>query len=59
MFEKKIEKKYLVLQKGDIKKTSASIKKIQKQVNFKPKVSINIGIPKFINWFKEYYGFQR
>ena len=56
---KKSKKKYLVLQKGDIKKTSASIKKIKEQVNFKPKVSINIGIPKFINWFKEYYGFQR
>ena len=51
------KKKMLKLQKGDILKTSASIKKLKKEINFQPKVSIKEGILKFIDWFKNYYNY--
>ena len=46
---------YLKMQKGDVIKTHASIKKINKKINYKPKTSINIGIKNYINWYKNYY----
>jgi UDP-glucuronate 4-epimerase len=48
-------KKYLPIQMGDIIKTCANIDKIQKKLNFTPKVNITTGIPLFVDWFKSYY----
>ena len=48
-------KKYLPIQMGDIIKTCANINKIQKKLNFTPKVNITTGIPLFVDWFKSYY----
>ena len=50
----KAEKKFMPMQLGDVKKTFADIEKSIKKLNFYPKTSIAFGIPKFINWFKEY-----
>ena len=52
---KKAKKNYLDMQLGDIYKTSANINKIKSFVKFEPKVSIEKGIPLFVNWFKEFY----
>ncbi len=51
---KSIKKRY-PMQKGDVKYTHASVKKLSKIINFKPKTSISIGIKKFVNWYNEYY----
>tara|TARA_X000000368_G_scaffold373341_1_gene324280 strand:- start:261 stop:608 length:348 start_codon:yes stop_codon:yes gene_type:complete len=51
---KSIKKRY-PMQKGDVKHTHASVKKLSKIINFKPKTSISIGIKKFVNWYNEYY----
>tara|TARA_B110000003_G_scaffold275033_1_gene316487 strand:- start:10089 stop:11057 length:969 start_codon:yes stop_codon:yes gene_type:complete len=48
-------KKYLPLQPGDIRKTSANTKKIRKLYNFKSKTNISEGIKKFIKWYRDYY----
>ena len=48
-------KKYLPIQMGDIIETCANINKIQKKLNFTPKVNITTGIPLFVDWFKSYY----
>ena len=45
----------LPLQIGDVYKTHSSIKKINKLVNYKPKMSIENGIQEFIQWYKSYY----
>ena len=37
---------------GDIKKTYSDNRKIQKLLNWSPKISLNDGIKKFIDWFK-------
>jgi UDP-glucuronate 4-epimerase len=46
---------FLKKQKGDIKETLGDINKIRKNFKYSPKTNINVGIPKFINWYKEFY----
>ena len=46
------------LQKGDVYKTHASINLIYKELGFKTKTSLDIGIKKFIKWYKSYYKIQ-
>lgn len=46
---------YKPLQKGDIKKTNASIKKIRSLYNYNPNTKIEKGIKKFVNWYREYF----
>ena len=43
------------MQKGDVKRTSANIKSIQSVVKFHPQTSIEYGIPKFVEWYKDFY----
>ena len=51
---KKKQKNYVKLQKGDVLKTAASTKKIDKFTgNFK-KIDIELGIKKFVNWYKDF-----
>ena len=52
---KKAIKEYKQLQPGDVPKTCAEIDDLFNDIGFRPKVSIEKGIPKFINWYKEYY----
>ena len=50
-----IKKRFIKVQIGDVYKTHAEIKKIKKVTNYSPKTKIEIGLKKFINWYKEYY----
>ena len=52
---KKAKIKFLPLQKGDVIKTYSNTSKLFKYFNYKPKVSIKIGIKNFINWYLDYY----
>ena len=45
---------YKEIQPGDVPKTFANIDNARKLLNYDPKVSIASGIPKFINWYKNY-----
>ncbi len=47
--------KFLPLQKGDVIKTFADIKRSYDDLKFKPKISIRKGIPEFIRWYKSYH----
>ena len=51
------KKKLLPIQPGDVKETFAEISESTKDLNFIPKVNIEEGIPKFVEWYKSYYGF--
>ena len=54
VIEKKLQKvskkKFLPLQKGDIIRTSASIKKLIKATGYKPKTKIEKGVSNFVDW---------
>ena len=49
------KKKLLPIQPGDVRETFAEISESTKDLNFMPKVNIEEGIPKFIEWYKTYY----
>ena len=51
----KAKKNLLQMQPGDVAKTSANINESKKELKFNPKTSIDEGIPKFIEWYKNYY----
>ncbi len=53
--QKKAKLKKLPLQKGDIKKTHSDIRSLKNFSNYKPKVGIEEGVSKFIDWFLKYY----
>ena len=44
------------MQPGDVKETAADISAIQRDVGFAPTTPISVGIPRFIEWFKQYHG---
>lgn len=48
---KKADIKQLSQQKGDVNRTFADITKARKILNFEPKVSIDDGIKKFVEWY--------
>ena len=43
------------IQPGDVKETYANIDYSKEKIGYKPDTSIKSGIPKFINWYREYY----
>jgi UDP-glucuronate 4-epimerase len=43
------------MQPGDVKETYADISAIQRDLGFKPTTSIDLGVPKFVAWYREYH----
>lgn len=52
---RKVKKKFLPLQLGDVPVTYADITDLRNAVGFRPKTSIREGIMQFLKWYKEYY----
>ena len=52
--ETKADINYLPLQPGDIPESFADITDTKNKLGFAPKIKIETGIPKFIEWFKGY-----
>ena len=52
---KKAIKNYLDMQPGDVEETAADISKLNKATGFVPSTSIEIGIPKFISWYRTFH----
>ena len=52
---KEAKKKFLPMQQGDVLETFADIDDLSNNFNYKPKISVEVGIKKFSDWFKEYY----
>jgi len=44
------------MQVGDVKETFADISAIERDHGFKPATSIDEGVPRFVQWYKEYHG---
>lgn len=52
---KKAIKNLMPLQTGDVPETFADVDDLMQEVGFKPATSIEDGIGKFIEWYKDYY----
>jgi UDP-glucuronate 4-epimerase len=46
------------LQPGDVPETYADIEASTRDLGFLPRTTIDEGIPRFVAWFREYYGLQ-
>ncbi len=51
----KAEKNLLPMQPGDVPATYADIDALAEDVNFRPGTSIELGIARFIAWYREYF----
>jgi len=52
---KKAEKNMLPMQAGDVKATYADIDDLIRDVGFKPDTSVEQGLAKFVDWYRDYY----
>ena len=52
---KKAEKNLLPIQAGDVPATFADVDDLIRDVGFKPSTTIEEGIKKFVEWYREYY----
>ena len=53
---KTVKKNFMEIQPGDVPATYADVTELENDFNYKPNTSIDFGISKFIDWYKEYYG---
>ena len=53
---RKAEKILEPMQKGDVKATFADIEAIRRDCGFEPTTPIDVGIPRFVEWYKDYHG---
>ena len=51
---KEAEKVYTDMQLGDVLRTYADVSNLERDINFKPSTSIEEGLKKFVDWYKEY-----
>lgn len=44
------------MQPGDVQATYADIEAIRRDVGFEPTTPIDVGVPRFVEWYREYHG---
>jgi len=44
------------MQSGDVFKTFADVSALESCINYRPSTTLDDGIVKFVNWYKQYYG---
>ncbi|GAA0358995.1 NAD-dependent epimerase [Alkalibacterium iburiense] len=49
------EKNYMEMQPGDVVRTYADVSDLERDINFKPSTTIEEGLEKFVEWYKDYY----
>lgn len=53
---KKAKKNLLPIQPGDVPATYADVDDLMRDVGFKPSTPLEVGIGRFVEWYKGYYG---
>jgi UDP-glucuronate 4-epimerase len=52
---KRAEKRLMPMQPGDVRDTYADISAIQRDLGFSPSTRIDVGIPRFVAWYRNYH----
>lgn len=52
---KEANKQYMEMQPGDVLRTYADVSELERDIDFKPSTSIEDGLGKFVDWYKQYY----
>jgi UDP-glucuronate 4-epimerase len=50
------KKIYRPMQPGDVTTTFADIRKLKALSGYEPKIPLEVGIPKFVEWYRSFYG---
>lgn len=50
------QKEFLPMQPGDVNASLASVEKARRMLGYEPQTMIKDGIPKIVQWYREYYG---
>jgi UDP-glucuronate 4-epimerase len=50
------EKRLMPMQPGDVRDTYADISAIHRDLGFQPSTTIDVGIPRFVEWYRAYHG---
>lgn len=53
---KQARKQFMDLQPGDVVATYADVDDLMQDVGFKPATPIEVGVGRFVEWYKEFYG---
>ena len=53
---RKAERNLMPMQPGDVRDTYADISAIQRDTGFQPTTPIDVGIPRFVEWYRGYHG---
>ncbi len=56
---RKAEKNLLPLQLGDVPETFADIEDLVADVGYRPATPVAVGVRRFVDWFCQYYGYER
>ncbi len=56
---RRAEKRFLPLQPGDVPETYADIGDLATDVGYRPETPVEVGVRRFVEWFCEYYGYER
>jgi UDP-glucuronate 4-epimerase len=56
---RKATKNFLPMQPGDVLATYADIDDLVRDVGYRPATPIETGVRRFVEWFREYYGYPR
>ena len=55
---KQASKQFMDLQPGDVVATYADVDDLMQDVGFKPQTPIEVGIGRFVQWYKQFYGIR-
>ncbi len=50
------KKNWLPMQPGDIPETFADVSDLETDVGFRPRILIEVGVPRFVEWYRNYFG---
>jgi UDP-glucuronate 4-epimerase len=50
------QKQFLPLQPGDVPESFSDIEMSRRDLGFEPKTTIEVGLARFVQWYKQYYG---
>jgi len=53
------KKVLLPMQPGDVEKTYADIDELIQDTGFKPKISLEVGLERFVDWYRSYYKVEK
>ncbi|HEV2189759.1 MAG TPA: NAD-dependent epimerase/dehydratase family protein, partial [Stellaceae bacterium] len=56
VLDRKAEKRILPMQPGDVVATRADTDALQRDTGFAPITPIEVGVPLFVKWYREFYG---